>query len=291
MTSRDQSAEAQRDTVVGLFEDRSDAEQAITDLKQAGFSENDIGVAMRDRTAQGQLMEETGTQAAEGATAGVVSGGVIGGLVGALIGAGALAIPGIGPVLAGGALASAFGVTGGTALAGAGIGAASGGILGGLIGLGIPEEEARHFERGFKSGGILVTVRAAGRHAEALDILRSRNADLGPTFAGTATDRMATDTATADWTTAGGAITGAAATAGAYDTPRAFDEDAERRLQLREEDLDLSSSHEESRLDSEGGANIRARDDRVRRERFGGTERRSRNDPSYAGPERRLAVA
>jgi hypothetical protein len=173
MTGRDE-------LVVALFRDRSDAEAAINDLVNSGFSNADVGVAMRDRSAQGDLIEDTGTKAAAGATTGVLSGGAIGGVVGALIGTGALLIPGIGPVVAGGLLASWFGVAGGTAVAGAGIGAATGGLVGGLIGAGIPEEEARHFERGFNEGGTIVTVATHGRRAEAVEALRRHDADLGP---------------------------------------------------------------------------------------------------------------
>jgi hypothetical protein len=110
----------ERRTVAGLFADQASAEQAIHALKAAGFTGDQIGVAMRGRTAQGVLMEEA--QAAEGATAGALGGGLLGGLTGFLIGIGALAIPGFGPVVAGGVLASAFGIAGGTALAGAGRG-------------------------------------------------------------------------------------------------------------------------------------------------------------------------
>ena len=108
---------AGRTTIAGLFHERADAERAITDLKDAGFSPDQIGVAMRDRTAQGELVEETGTKAAQGATSGALGGGLLGGVVGFLVGIGALAIPGIGPVVAGGMLASALGMGGGTALA------------------------------------------------------------------------------------------------------------------------------------------------------------------------------
>ncbi len=183
-----------RNTVAATFEDRDDAERAINALKDAGFTGDQIGVALRDRNAQGQLAEETGTHAAEGAAAGAVGGGVLGGLVGFLVGIGALAIPGIGPVLAGGALASALGVAGGTAAAGAGIGAVTGGIVGALVGLGIPEEEARYHEQGFRSGRTLVTVNAgAGRAGEAVDILRSYGGDIGP--AATRTSGTSTSTA------------------------------------------------------------------------------------------------
>lgn len=161
------------DTVVGLFRDQPSAERAIQRLKAAGFTEGQIGVAVRDPERQQAITEETGTQAAEGAKAGAVSGGVLGGVVGLLAGVGALAIPGIGPIIAGGALAST--------LAGAGIGAAAGGLVGALVGMGIPEEDARHFEQGFQQGGILVTVDAGARSTEAKQALTESGADLGPT--------------------------------------------------------------------------------------------------------------
>jgi hypothetical protein len=170
---------AGRRTVVGVFDDREDAERAIRDLKDAGFSGDQIGIAMRDRNVQGELVEDTGTHAAEGAVTGAVSGGILGGLAGLLIGIGALAIPGIGPVVAGGALATAFGTAAGTAVAGAGIGAAAGGIVGALVGLGVPEEEARYFDTSFRSGGILVSVNAENRAMEAMNILERNGADTG----------------------------------------------------------------------------------------------------------------
>lgn len=197
-----------RTTVAGLFREREAAVAAINDLKDAGFRPDDVGVAMRDRTEQGALAEETGTKAAEGATAGAVGGGLLGGLVGFLVGVGALAIPGIGPVVAGGALATAFGLGGGTAVAGAGIGAAAGGIAGALVGMGIPDEEAKHFETGFREGGVLVTVRAGPRAMEALAVLERHGADTGPGSLGA---RPAGPGAG----TAGGALGGAAAGAAA----------------------------------------------------------------------------
>jgi hypothetical protein len=172
---------AERRTVAGLFPDRASAEQAIDELKAVGFTRDQIGVALRDRTAQGVLLEDTGTQVAEeAATTGALGGGLLGGLTGLLIGIGALVIPGLGPVLAGGVLATAFGVAGGTAVAGAGIGAAAGGLLGALAGLGIPEAKARYFETGFRTGGVLVTVEAGARILEAMAILDRHGADTGP---------------------------------------------------------------------------------------------------------------
>jgi hypothetical protein len=191
-----------RQTVAATFADRNDAERAVNALKDAGFTGDQIGIALRDRTAQGEMVEDTGTHAAEGAAAGAVGGGLLGGLLGWLVGIGALAIPGVGPVVAGGALATALGVAGGTAAAGAGIGAAAGGLVGALVGLGIPEEEARYFEEGFRTGHTLVTVNAgAGRATEAVDILRAYGGDIGPAASRTNTATDTTGTARTTGTT------------------------------------------------------------------------------------------
>ncbi|HEU5169111.1 MAG TPA: hypothetical protein VFU46_01165 [Gemmatimonadales bacterium] len=167
--------------VVGLFPDPETAERGVRALNSAGFGRDVIGIAMRQRTDEGELLRESGSRAAQGAVAGAVGGGILGGVVGLLVGVGALVIPGIGPVVAGGAIATALGIAGGTAVAGAGIGAASGGLVGALIGMGIPEHEARRFGRGFEQGGTLITVRAGGRAQEALMLLRANGADVGPT--------------------------------------------------------------------------------------------------------------
>ena len=179
--ARSQSERRRGTVVVGLFPDPDAAERGVRALNSAGFGRDLIGIAMRQRTADGDLVREAGgSRAAQGAVAGAVGGGILGGVVGLLVGVGALVIPGIGPVVAGGALA-ALGVAGGTAMAGAGIGAASGGLVGTLIGMGIPEQEARRFGRGFEQGGALITVRAGGRAPEALMLLRANGADVGPT--------------------------------------------------------------------------------------------------------------
>jgi hypothetical protein len=165
--------------VAGLFRDRERAGRAIRELRERGFAPEEIGAAMRDRSEQGELIADTGARAAGAAASGAAGGGVLGGVIGTLVGAGILAIPGVGPVVAGGVLASTLGVIGGTAAAGAGIGAATGGILGALIGMGIPHEDARFFERGVREGGTLVTVVAARREAEARDVLEAGGASLG----------------------------------------------------------------------------------------------------------------
>ena len=198
-----------RKTVAGLFQNRADAERAIGELKDLGITGDQIGVAMRDERAQGELAEGTGTKAADAATSGALGGGLLGGVLGFLVGAGALAIPGIGPVVAGGMLASALGLAGGTAVAGAGLGAAAGGIGGALIGMGIPDHEAKHFQSGFERGGVLVTV-GGGRTLEALAVLDRNGADTGPGSTGATAHAAAPAAATATGMV-GGAAAGAVA--------------------------------------------------------------------------------
>lgn len=92
----------------------------------------------------------------EGATVGASTGGVVGGTIGLLAGIGALAIPGLGPFIAAGPIMAA--------LSGGAIGAIGGGLTGALVGLGIPEYEAKRYEGKVKEGGILISV-----HSESND--------------------------------------------------------------------------------------------------------------------------
>jgi len=156
-----------RDVVIGVFHDRTDADRAVADLRQAGFSESNIGVvARRDANAISTTAVGEESNWAEGAAIGAMAGLGAGGLVGLGVLAGV--IPVIGPVIVGGTLA--------TILANAAGGAVIGGLVGGLAGLGIPEEEAHYYEDEVKSGRCLVTVKAAGRASEAETILRRHNA-------------------------------------------------------------------------------------------------------------------
>jgi hypothetical protein len=162
-------------TVVGMFTNRPEAEAAIRELKAAGFGGDRIGVALQDQEDQREvrdLLEATGREAAGGAAKGAVSGSLVGGLIGLL---GSLLIPGVGPIVVGGVLAST--------LTGAGIGAATGGIIGALVALGVPEADARHFDEGLRSGRTLVTVDAGARTAEALMLLDRHGMDFGPSGA------------------------------------------------------------------------------------------------------------
>jgi hypothetical protein len=155
--------------VVGLFDNREQAQSAVEQLRSINVAAGDISVAMRsdDETSTESITDTGGAGA--GAVTGAVSGGLLGGLAGLLVGVGALAIPGIGPVVAAGPLA--------TALIGAGVGAATGGLVGALVDAGVPEEEARLYETGVQRGGVLVTIRVPdGQEGAARDILNSNGA-------------------------------------------------------------------------------------------------------------------
>jgi len=149
-------------SIAGLFHDRSGAESAIQDLKDAGFDASRMGIVTQDKAANRALAEEHGTRSTEGA----VTGGVVGGSIGALLAAtGALVIPGIGPFISGGILATSV------------LGGAAGWLVGGLAGIGIPNEEAQYYESEVQQGRTLVTVDAAGRDAEARAILLRNGAE------------------------------------------------------------------------------------------------------------------
>lgn len=157
---------------IGAFPHRRDAEAALTDLRDAGFPMHNVSIIGKNTGGNGQIAGvvnklDTGNKADEGAKAGAVTGGALGGLGGLLVGLGALAIPGVGPVLLGGAAATALA----TALTGGAIGAAAGGVVGGLAGLGIPEDRARVYSDRLNRGDYLVMVDGSDadiRQAEAI---------------------------------------------------------------------------------------------------------------------------
>jgi len=149
--------------IVALYDDLSTAQQVVSELRNMGIPSADISLVALDAAGEyGKYLSKTTTKTndstADGVDKGAGVGALVGGLGGLLVGLGALAIPGIGPVLAAGPLATAV-----AAIVGAGVGAAAGGavggILGGLIDLGIPEETAHYYAEGVRRGGTLVTVR------------------------------------------------------------------------------------------------------------------------------------
>ena len=133
-----------------LSDSEVQAENIVTELKSAGFSNNDISVLFPDKAGTKDFAHEQHTKAPEGAATGAGTGGILGGGLGWLIGIGSLAIPGVGPFIAAGPIMAA--------LAGAGIGAAVGGLTGALVGMGIPEYEAKRYEGKIKEGNILISV-------------------------------------------------------------------------------------------------------------------------------------
>jgi uncharacterized protein (TIGR02271 family) len=152
-------------TLVALYDDVTTARRVVDDLVNHGFDRNDISLIARDpdeeyATYARDDYSDTGTEAAEGAGIGAVVGG-IGGL---LVGLGALAIPGVGPVIAAGPIVGA--------LTGAGVGAVAGGIIGALVDMGLPEEEAHYYAEGVRRGGTLVSAQVPdSRVEEAVDIM------------------------------------------------------------------------------------------------------------------------
>lgn len=153
----------QHKRAVGTFSNHSDAEKALHELRDSGFSMNQVSIVGQDINYNSNMAgANTGdrvsdledNKADEGAKTGATAGGVVGGLTGLLVGLGLVAIPGVGPVMLAGAGATALATT----LTGGAIGAATGGIVGGLVGLGIPEDRARNYSDRVDQGDYLVMV-------------------------------------------------------------------------------------------------------------------------------------
>jgi hypothetical protein len=136
--------------VFGIYSSLPSADSATDALVRAGFPASDISALLPDNLGPKEIGTEKATKAPEGATAGAGSGAVLGGALGLLAGMGALAIPGVGPLIAAGPIMAT--------LAGVGVGGAVGGLAGALIGLGIPEYEAKRYEGRMQKGGVLLSV-------------------------------------------------------------------------------------------------------------------------------------
>lgn len=155
--------EQTKKTIVGLFDDRSEAHRVVRELLDDGFSREDISILAKDM--KGHYADEASSARTGEATKGAGRGAAIGGLAGVLIGLGTVAVPGIGTAIAAGPLAKA--------LAGAGVGAAAGGVIGALTNVGLPQEQAGNYAEGVRRGGTLVLVDApqdkADRAASIMD--------------------------------------------------------------------------------------------------------------------------
>jgi uncharacterized protein (TIGR02271 family) len=159
-------------TVIGLFDNRIAAREAVRELVDEGFTRDDISI-MSKRLDEGpqevdvEYVEEDGHEQVEDMAKGAGTGAAIGGAAGLLLGLTALAIPGIGPVLAAGPLAAL--------IAGAGVGATAGGLVSGLTRLGVDDDEAGTYAEGLKRGGTLISVNAPDERADRVVAALKRN--------------------------------------------------------------------------------------------------------------------
>ncbi|OWK39745.1 general stress protein [Fimbriiglobus ruber] len=160
------------ETVVGAFDNRERAREAIQGLKSAGFSDDQLGILTQDQSTRvvgerAAAADETpSSHWEEGTGIGAAAGAATGLGIGLAVAAGL--VPPLGPIIAGGTLIAL--------LASAGAGATVGSVVGGLIGLGVPEDEASYYEEEFRSGRTLVTVRTENRAEEARSILNQHGA-------------------------------------------------------------------------------------------------------------------
>ncbi|MCC7372190.1 MAG: hypothetical protein IT306_27495 [Chloroflexi bacterium] len=153
--------------VVGVFDDRVDAEHALMALREEGLSPTQIDVAVLETPESTAVTraptERRATRVDE--TSGILAGGLLGGVAGWLLAASTVAVPGLGALVAAGALVGALG--------GAGIGAATGGLIGYLIDHGLHHAEASYYHERVSHGAAVVIVRdATGRESEVRELLQ-----------------------------------------------------------------------------------------------------------------------
>ena len=146
----------------GIFANIANAEAAIDGLTMAGFSNQALSVLLSDKDEAKVLATENTTSVSEGATAGAGVGGVVGGALGLLAGIGALALPGVGPFIAAGPIMASLA-----------------GFVGALLGMGIPEFEAKLYDLRVKDGGVLVAVHCESSEgiSKARDVLKAAGAE------------------------------------------------------------------------------------------------------------------
>ena len=142
-------------TITRLYDNHADAISVVQELQRTGLPESDISVLTRDNRASASA---TGAEI----------GAAVGGLAGLLTGLGLVAIPGIGPVVAGGWLA--------TTAAGAVAGGWAGGALGVLSEAGVTGEEAHAFAECLRRGATLVTARVPNSDRSRFEGILNRSA-------------------------------------------------------------------------------------------------------------------
>lgn len=159
------------------------AHKVTSQLRGAGFAEQDISLLFPQEVVTSNIEFRENTKAPEGATIGASTGGAVGVALGWLAAVGTIAIPGAGPFIAAGPILAA--------MSAAAAGAAVGGLTGALVGLGIPEIEAKVYERKLCEGSFLISVRCQDAHEaeQAVAIFRTNKAreisSAEPSVAGT----------------------------------------------------------------------------------------------------------
>ncbi len=137
--------------VTATFKTRAAAEDALHRLEAVGVNDRQISMITTDSTRGNNFNIETHKQVDQGVAGGATAGGLIGAALGALAIAGTIVVPGLNLVVTGAYVG---------ALAGLATGAVAGGLVGGLIGAGIPEYEAKIYDKEIRSGAILLAVEA-----------------------------------------------------------------------------------------------------------------------------------
>lgn len=165
-------------TILGVFSDRINAENAISELESKDYNPKDMSILMKDNTQAKEMAEDTGASVAEGAVKGASTGAVVGGVTGLLAGT---VMPGLAGFLIGGPIGAALGLTGAaaTTVSGVATGVVAGGLIGALTGtFGLTDEEAHTYETRINEGGILIAVPArSGEEVEVKTIMKDFDAD------------------------------------------------------------------------------------------------------------------
>jgi hypothetical protein len=179
---------------VGTFADRNAVESALMRLNNANTDMSNVSVVVKDEEdhpdhiAGVGVTDTLGNRAGEGASTGAITGAAVGGVTGLLVGIGALAIPGIGPVMTAGALMTALA----TSASGGAIGAATGGLGGALVGLGIPKGKAEEYSEIVRQGGYLIMVDGSEEEVHSAQAILGQNFSTftapSPTFVDRATN-------------------------------------------------------------------------------------------------------
>ena len=235
-------------TIAHVYDSYSEASRVVEALEAHGIAHSDISIVSGDKTQQssgthsGMTSGDPEQGAETGAGTGASIGTVLGGGAGLLAGIGALAIPGVGPLVAAGWLVAA--------ITGAGVGAAAGGLLGSLTGAGISEADAKTYDEGVQAGGTLVTVRVDEGMASDVERVMGIGGMTGGTGMGsTSTTGMVGNTATTGSTGYVAPAAAMGATAAAATTGRASD-----TIQVVKEELAVGKREVE-----QGGVSITSR--------------------------------